>query len=422
MTYEQCLAAIEDRQRFSPVPGLERIARLLRALGDPHERLRCVHIAGTNGKGSVCAMTASILQKAGYRTGLFLSPHLIDFRERMQINGRLIPEADLCRWTQTVLHAQQQLEEQGYEPVGEFELITAIAFCWFAERNCEFLVLETGLGGRCDATNVIRSPAVACITSVSFDHTARLGETIVQIASEKAGIIKPGCMVVTPCTQAPDALRTVRFACVHRGAGLRVTSLPAVADCVLSGSLIRYDGELEVRVPLIGMHQTENAACAIELGRLLGIPDPVITAGIESVQLPGRLQIVRHDPLVLVDAGHNPGGVRTLCTVLDTLLCGRPVTAVMGMMRDKDYADCIRQVACRARRFIACPVGDARSLDPSVAASAAARACSDAAAASSLEEAIALGLRQMEPNGVLVVCGSAYLAGEALIQFKAAGF
>ena len=249
MTYEQCLSAIEDRQRFSGAAGLERIARLLRRLGDPQQRLRCIHIAGTNGKGSVSAMTASVLQKSGFRTGLFTSPHLLDFRERMRVNGRMIPKEELCRHAERVLTAEAELEREEFEPANEFEIITAIAFCFFAAAGCDYVVLECGLGGRCDATNVIEKPAVACITSVSFDHTAQLGDTLVQIASEKCGIIKPGCMVVTPCTQAPDALRTTRFSCVHRGAGLRVTSLPEILRADAFGSDIRYDGELELHVP-----------------------------------------------------------------------------------------------------------------------------------------------------------------------------
>ncbi len=414
MTYEQCLSALDGRQRFSPLPGLERIARLLRRLGDPHERLKCVHVAGTNGKGSVCAMTASVLQKAGYRTGLFVSPHLLDFRERFRIDGQMIPEEDFCRWTEQVLDAQEALEAQEFEPANEFELITAIGLCWFAEQNCDYVVLETGLGGRCDATNVIRAPAVACITSVSFDHTAQLGDTIVQIATEKAGIIKPGCMIVTPCTQAPDALRTTRFTCIRRGAGLRVTSLPEIKRSGLDGTDICYDDGLEVHVPLPGIHQTENAACAIELCRLLNVPDETIAAGIAATYWPGRLQIVRKDPLILIDAGHNYSGMHMLCVTLDSVLRGKSITAIVAMMRDKDYADCIRQIASRSRRLIGTAVDDSRALDPAVVASTAARACSDAYAAPNLGHALAMALREMEPDGVLVICGSVYLAGEAL--------
>lgn len=421
MTYEQCLSAIEDRQRFSGAAGLERIARLLRRLGDPQQRLRCIHIAGTNGKGSVSAMTASVLQKSGFRTGLFTSPHLLDFRERMRVNGRMIPKEELVRHAERVLTAEAELEREEFEPANEFEIITAIAFCFFAAAGCDYVVLECGLGGRCDATNVIERPAVACITSVSFDHTAQLGDTLVQIASEKCGIIKPGCMVVTPCTQAPDALRTTRFSCVHRGAGLRVTSLPEILRADAFGSDIRYDGDLELHVPLPGVHQTENAACAIELCRLLGVPDEVIAAGIAAARWPGRMQLVQTDPPILIDAGHNQSGVHTLCAGLDSLFRGRSITAVMGMMRDKDYTDCIRQVACRARRFIATQVDDPRALDAAVLASCAARACSDAQAAPDLPSAVAAARLAMEPDGVLVICGSVYLAGEALKLFGEPG-
>lgn len=417
MTYEECLSRFEDRQRFSGTPGLARIGRLLRQLGDPQQSLRCVHIAGTNGKGSVSAMTASVLQRAGYRTGLFTSPHLVDFRERFRVDGALIEKDDFCRLSERVFAAQDALEREGFEATNEFETITALAFCYFAEKKCDYVLLEAGLGGRCDATNIIEKPAAICITSISFDHTAQLGDSIVQIAGEKAGIIKPGCMVVTPCTQAPDALRTIRFACVRRGAGLRVTSLPEIVKNGALGSRIRYDGDLEVTVPLTGLHQTENAACAIELCRLLGVDDACIAAGIAAARWPGRMQLLRSDPPVLLDAGHNQSGVHALCAALDSLYRGRAITVIMGMMRDKDYPECIRMLACRAQRFIGTQVEGARALDADIVASCAQCACSASVAAPDLAAALALARREMEPDGVLVICGSVYLAGEALRLF-----
>ncbi len=417
MNYEQCIAAIDARQRFSPKPGLHRVARLLRQLGDPQDRLRCIHVAGTNGKGSVCAMTASILQKAGYRTGLFTSPYLIDFRERFQINGKLIEKDVLCRLTAKVLDAQTALEQEGNEPINSFELITTIGFCWFAEQNCDYVVLEVGLGGRCDATNVISAPAAACITSISLDHTAQLGNSIPEIAAEKAGIIKQNAAVVTPCTQDPAALSVINAVCSSNSADLHITGPVKILESNASGTDMAYDG-MQVHIPLLGIHQTENTACAIEIARMLSIEDSVILAGIAACRWPGRLQIVCESPTVLIDAGHNMGGMRVLCETLDTLFSERPLTVILAMMQDKDYANCISQIASRAKRVIGTTIDSPRALSPDAAAKTAAGFCSDTLTANNLPQAVALARAAMEADSVLVICGSVYLAGDALHFFQ----
>ncbi len=417
MDYEQCIAVIDGRQRFRTKPTLDRITRLLWQLGDPQMSLRCVHITGTNGKGSVCAMTSSVLQKAGFKTGLFTSPYLIDFRERFQINGTMISKEDLCRWTQAVLQAQQDLESQGFDPINSFEMITAIGLCWFAEQRCDYVVLEVGLGGRFDPTNVIPPPAAACITAISLDHTEQLGSTAAQIAKEKAGIIKQSGAVITPTTQAADALTVIRQAAAQAGADCVEAALPSVLLSDDHGTILESNG-LRVHVPLLGEHQVENAACVIAICRRLGIEESVIADGIEACRWPGRLQLIRGRWDTLIDAAHNPGGISALCRALDSLFPDRPLSVIMGMMRDKSYAECMNQVAGRAVRFYSVPVDSPRSLTAAEAAETASEVCRQVVACASLPQAIAQACALIEPNGLLLICGSVYLAGEAVQYFS----
>ena len=221
MTYEEALQKINSRLRFGIKPGLERIEALCKKLGDPQKKPRFVHVAGTNGKGTTCTLIASVLTAAGYRTGLYTSPYVLDFRERFRIDGEMIPEAELIEEVKRVSPIADELEAKG-ETITEFEFITALAFDWFAQRDCDFVVLEVGLGGRFDATNVIDTPEAAAIASISLDHTAILGDTYAKIAFEKAGIIKKGGDVVLYPVQDPSVFETVESACNERGAHLHI--------------------------------------------------------------------------------------------------------------------------------------------------------------------------------------------------------
>ena len=229
MTYEEALKTVNHRLRFGMKPGLERIQMLLERLGNPQKQLRFVHVAGTNGKGTTCTLLAGALQAAGYRTGLYTSPYVLEFRERFQINGTMIPKEELIQQVQRVADAAQSLEAAG-EDVTEFEFITALAFCWFAQRQCDIVVLEVGLGGRFDATNVIDVPEVAVIASISLDHTAVLGDSVEQIAFEKAGVIKPGGTVVCYPDQQLEAEEVLRQAAQERGADFRLAPLSMIRE------------------------------------------------------------------------------------------------------------------------------------------------------------------------------------------------
>lgn len=412
-TYDACLQELHSRPRYSKKLDLGRITALMQRLGDPQNALRFVHVAGTNGKGSVSAMTASVLQTSGARVGLYTSPFLKVFEERIRVNGENLPPAELPRIYETVLAAQSALEQEGGEPCNEFEFTTAMGFLWFREQRCDWVVLETGLGGRLDATNVIGPQKCCCITTIGLDHTAQLGGTLGEIAREKAGIIKPGCTVVTPHDQAPEALRVLREVCAARGAVLHVTKKPVLKALEPERTSFLYGGQ-PFSVPLAGAHQAGNAACAVELCRLLGLPEETIRRGLEQTVWPGRLQRLSARPCVVLDCGHNPNGIAALRQAMDTLYPGRPRTVLMAMMQDKDYAACVREIAAGAAHVVATTLPMPRALPANQLAACAAEVCPDVTAASDLREAVQLSLRKMEPEGLVLICGSVYLAGEIL--------
>lgn len=410
MTYDEALSAIHSRKTFSSAPSLQRMARLMEALGNPQDSIRTVHVAGTNGKGSVCAMVESALRAAGYRTGLFTSPYLVDFRERIQINRRLISEAMLVDCYRKVTEQEERLWSEGSEPLNEFELVTAMGFLAFAMEQVDYAVIEVGLGGRYDATNVISGPEVCCITSISLDHTAVLGDTVAQIAAEKGGIIKPGCPVVL-AAQEPEAEAVLRGIAAGRVAPLVYTEPWEVCGMDVHGLRLRL-GNDDLRLPLLGAYQAQNASAAWQVCITLGLAPDAIRRGFSSVEWPGRLQYVAGNPPLLIDAGHNPAGIKALGIALDSLFPDKSVIAVMAMMRDKDHALCVPAIAGRSRLLIAATVGLPRSLPPEELAGEASAWCRTLTA-QSVTAGIALARSLAEPDDLIVVCGSVYAAGEA---------
>lgn len=407
MTYDDVLTAVHSRRTFSTGgPCLDRIRRLTDALGQPQEQYQTVHIAGTNGKGSVSAMTAAALQRSGKRVGLFTSPYLRDFRERIRVDGENISKQELVDCYAIVMEQERRLERAGYEPINEFELVTALGFLAFQRANVDVAVLEVGLGGRTDPTNIISAPAACCITSISLDHTEVLGDTLEQIAEEKAGIIKKFCPVVT-ANQAPEVYKVISERAKLNSAPL--SSAPAIElqeqNCAGTHFLC---GSEEIFIPLLGDYQTENAAAAFQLCRVLGLPENTIIQAFASVSWPGRLQYIPGKPDYLVDAGHNPAGIQALCRTLDRLFGDRKITAVVSMMKDKDYVTCIQLLSKHVHRIIGCSLGMPRSLAANEIAAAA--SCPAAAA-----DTMAQALQMANKDGTLiVVCGSVYGAGAAL--------
>lgn len=406
MYYPEALEYIHSAPRFKGTAGLARIRRLCAILGDPQRGMRFVHIAGTNGKGSIAHMTAAALTASGYRTGLFISPFVLDFRERMQTDGRLIPREAFADIASRVRAAAERLAAEGMDAT-EFELVTACGLLWFRETACDFVVLEVGLGGRFDATNVIDRPECAVIAKIALDHTAILGDTVEQIAMEKCGIIKGACEVVSVPGQAPGALEVIRETCRRTGARLTVPEPPEPIAVTL-GSCRFFAGGLEWMIPLGGAHQLQNAAAALAVLEALRrqgvrIPPERAAAGIAVLHFPGRLERAAENPPIYLDGAHNPDGAAALAKALE----GIPHTVVFAAMKDKDYAVCARMLASSARRFIVCGLPMERAAAPAEILRALegirAEAVPDAAAALRLVR---------EAGETAVFCGSLYLVAE----------
>lgn len=336
--------------------GLTRTEELLERLGRPQDGLRFVHIAGTNGKGSTSAFTAGILQAAGYKTGLFTSPYILRFNERIQVNRQDIPDQDLYDIAAEVRKVALTFED----PPTAFELITAVAFLYFERQGCDVVVLEVGLGGRLDSTNVV-SPLVTAITPIALDHTHVLGDTLEKIAFEKAGIIKPGVPVVC-YEQLPEADAVVRARAEEEGAKVitpAFNELEARAEGLRQ--VFSYGSVHDVRLRLAGVYQPRNAVMAIEIAHVLRergfeISDEQIKAGLEGASWQGRFEVVAEGggrPTVIVDGGHNEQGARALADSLRTYFPDGGVTFVMSVLKDKDYPTMIADVVPLAKRFFA---------------------------------------------------------------------
>ncbi|MFA4844453.1 MAG: folylpolyglutamate synthase/dihydrofolate synthase family protein [Candidatus Margulisiibacteriota bacterium] len=312
--------------------GLERIERLLKELGNPQLRFQSLHVAGTNGKGSTCVMIASILKESGYKVGLYTSPHLFDFRERIKINGRDISRSDFKRGLAKV----EALSRSWPEQPTVFEVLTAVAFWYFAEKKIDYAVVEVGLGGRLDATNVL-TPLVSVITNIDLEHKAVLGNTLAKIAIEKGGIIKPRVPVITG-EQKPAALKVLQYQAEKNGSVLiQVNSQGAGLS---SG--------------LIGEHQKINAACALAAVRLAGIKadKEAILRGLARTNWPARFQVVARRPLTIVDGAHNPAGMATLVATLKAEYPDTKFTFIIGAQGDKDAAEMLRLIAPLAKKII----------------------------------------------------------------------
>lgn len=422
MNTTEVLEYIEEVSWKGSVLGLERMNLLMEKLGNPQEKYRCIHVAGTNGKGSTSAMIASVLSAAGYRTGLYTSPHLINYNERMKINGQDISDEDLCRAADTLKAVTDTMRGSFIPTV--FERVTAMAFWYFADQNCDFVVLEVGMGGRLDATNVITKPALSVICNLDLEHTEELGDTIEKIAFEKAGIIKPGCPVQL-YAQTEAAEGVIEKACDELGCSLTKTD-PAQAELVLKENgyqVINYRERKSLRVGLIGTYQfynALNAADAIDtLKQTYDIPEEAVYAGFENVNWLGRFQVIKRDPIVLVDGAHNPNGVKELARCLEDYFPDTKFTFVFGVMADKNYDEMLADIAPFANSFIAVTPHSDRALSSASLKEEIEELISvPAYDASSVEEGLDKAMELREKGENICIFGSLYQVGDVLIYFR----
>ena len=413
MTIEQAMELIHGVEWRGSRPGLSRVRELLHRLGDPQDGLQFVHIAGTNGKGSTAAMLASILRAAGYTTGLFTSPYLERFAERMQVNGAPVPDAEFAAVCQTLQPCIASMDD----PPTEFELVTAAAMLWFRRRRCDVVVLEVGLGGRLDATNVIAAPACAVITNIGLDHTEILGDTLEQIAREKAGILKPGtCAVSYP--QAPEVRRVLRELCAQRGIPLTEADVSAIVPLTdsVDGQTFTYRGA-EYALPLLGAHQLRNAAVALETVAALRargwrIPDAAVHAGLAQVRWPARFEVLRRAPWFVLDGGHNPQCIQALVKNIQDYLPGRALTILTGVLADKDYNCMYRNVEPYAKEFITITPGNPRALNAHDLAAYLSQFGKPVTACDQVADGVRLAVEHAGKDGVVLCYGSLYMIGE----------
>jgi dihydrofolate synthase / folylpolyglutamate synthase len=412
--YHQCLRSMFGLRRFGIKLGLETISGVLSTLGDPQGDYRTVHVAGTNGKGSVASAVATILHRAGYRVGLYTSPHLVRFNERICIDGSPITDAEVVTAHDAVRSVGSRDREMTF-----FEYSTAMAFFAFSRRAVDWAIIETGMGGRLDATNVLR-PDLTVITNISLEHQAYLGRTLAEIAGEKAGIIKPGIPLVTGVrgrrvVPVITARARTQGAPLHRlGSDFRVRRHP-------DGAFSYYG--LDVAYPrlttaLPGYHQVDNAALAlagIEVLRRRGaaIPEAAVRQGLAENRWPGRLEVVSRNPFILLDGAHNLMAARNLASYLARDHSSRPITLVAGILDDKPYAAMLGVLLPLCRRAVLTRAETERALPPERLAEAAADQIADITVRSTVESALRYAIETAVPDEVICVAGSLYVVGEA---------
>jgi len=424
LDYILSFADYERAPRSALVFDLRRILMLLERLGNPQEAAKSIHVAGTKGKGSTAAMIASILTQAGYRTGLYTSPHLRSFTERIQVGTGPIAEGVFGRLVEVLKPEVEAVNNFGaFGELTTFELLTALAFTHFKERKVDYQVLETGLGGRLDATNVVK-PEVCVITSISFDHTDVLGDTLTQIATEKAGIIKSGSIVV--CSpQFPETMEVIERICCERGARLvRVGSdvtwhRKAFSPEGQSFQLKGMTGEYDLDIPLPGEHQLENAATAVttvevlvELGAKVS-PESIVT-GLRQVRWPGRLQILQREPWVIVDGAHNADSSRKLVEALKRHFDFDRVFLILGVSSDKNISGIIAELASLPDAVIVTRSHHPRAVEPARLVSEFSKWGIISEVAENVASAVELALNKATPGDLICATGSLFIVAEVM--------
>ena len=407
MDYSNLIEYLNEPETVQAPPRISDMRELLGALGDPHNRFTAIHIAGTNGKGSTASMIASILRCAGYQTGLYTSPHISRINERICVNSE-ISDTALCAYAQKVKDAQDDLGLS----LNYFQKLTAIGFLHFAQGNCRIAVIEAGMGGRLDPTNVLEHPAVTVVTRIGMDHMAQLGDTLAQIAWEKSGIIKPGCDAVL-LAQQKEAEQPVKDACEKTCA--RLIKTPALQITLREGSLFADTEYGQLRIGLSGSYQAENAALALAAIRALHsrgfeIPAKAVCEGMDLARWPGRFELLRANPPLLLDGAHNPQGAQSLYDSLQTYYPGRRCVFLMAAMRDKDAAGCIRAVAPLARAMVAVPLPFPRAYAAPQLAALMLEHCKTVYTAASIEDGLRTALSLAQPDDIVCAFGSLYMA------------
>lgn len=424
MNYNEAIDFIMSHRKFQKTGGHERIELLLELLGAPHKKLKFVHIVGTNGKGSTSTALSCILKEAGYRAGLFTSPYVVEFGERIQINGKYIPREDIAEICELIKEKIKLMESEDMHPT-VFEVTTALAMVYFEREKCDIVFLEAGIGGKHDSTNIIPAPLASVFTAISLDHTEMLGDTTEKIAEEKSGIIKKGTSVVS----YPLNGEVVGFTSQDEKAAAVIKRVSdetgctfMSADCTkvkieedsINGLRFTYEN-LEIKTKMVGSFQVGNLLTGIETVKILrskgfSIADKAIEKGIYNFTIPARTEKVSENPLVILDGGHNEASVAVLTDTVRKYLKDKKVTFLLSFMKDKDYKTCIERLAAVCDTMVFTNVDKIRGEISEVLAGEAKKYCSNVLFCDEAEEAYKMALDVTDKDGALIVAGSFYLA------------
>lgn len=420
MNYEEAREYLDQVSKGGSVLGLDNMRELLKRLGNPQDSLKFVHISGTNGKGSVLAYLSTVFKEAGYRTGRYISPTLFSYREKIQVNEKLIGREDLSRLTEKVKAAAEEMQNCAAGDPTIFEIETALAFLYFVEQKCDIVILETGLGGALDATNVITTPVMEVIASISMDHMEFLGDTLGKIAYQKAGIIKPDTSVVS-AMQQPEAMEVICNVCRERDCTFQAVDPEQIKDISYGyeGQSFSYKNWENIKISLMGSYQIKNAVLALEAInalRKLGydLKDRAVYQGMKKAIWKGRFTLISKDPVILMDGAHNPAAAEELVRSLKLYYAGKKFYYIFGMFRDKDYAQVIRLTAPMAEHIITVQTpGNPRALPAAELKEAVAEVNPSVEAAESLHMAVNQVMERIDSDSVVVIFGSLSFLGEA---------
>ncbi|MDD3367299.1 MAG: bifunctional folylpolyglutamate synthase/dihydrofolate synthase [Lachnospiraceae bacterium] len=419
--YKTVLEYLEDAGKYGIVPGLDSIRALCAELDNPQDALQFVHIAGTNGKGSVLAYVSTILKAAGYKVGRYISPTIFEYRERIQVNGRMISQKDFTELSGQVKEAVDRMVERGLPHPTPFELDTAMAFLYFQKKECDVVVLETGMGGKMDATNLIKNTLVAVLTSISMDHMKFLGKTLTEIAEQKAGIIKRGCQVVS-MKQASEAEAVIRRVAKSMDCEISIAD-PETAKKIKYGlekQRFDYDSLKAITITLAGHYQITNAVLAYEVIRVLNkkgfsITEKALRKGFLETSWPGRFQVLSKKPYFIVDGAHNEDAAGKLAETIRFYFTNKKIIYIMGILRDKEYEKIIQETVPLSSAVITVKTPDnPRAMDAYELAKEVRAYQPNVTAVDSLEEAVEMSYLMADPDSVILAFGSLSYLGQMI--------
>lgn len=423
MNYREAMQYIDELRPLGSVMGLASIGELCKRVGDPQRKLKFVHIAGTNGKGSTLAFISNVMQTAGYRVGRYISPTVQDYRERFQVDGRMITQSGLCKYLEPVRAAAEAMAAEGLPNPTLFEVETAAAFLFFLDKACDLVVLETGMGGALDATNIIENTLVAAFSSISMDHMEILGDTLEEIATTKAGIIKNKCYVIS-VKQSPEVMKILRQAALLKKSKFLTADVSRAKQIKygLTKQSFSYDRYKNLEISMPGQYQIENAVLAVEVVMALGrcgfaVPEEKLRQGFLETRWPGRFQVIAKRPLFIADGAHNEDAAEKLAESIRFYFTNRKIIYIIGMLRDKEYDKVIRMTFAQASHIITVtPPANDRALPGLDLAQTAREYHSAVTAADSIQEAVEIAylLVGKDKDTVIIAFGSLSYLGELM--------